>query len=208
MQKTGIFDSLIYLDKEYVSAKYEEVAGYTPDTLITKAEGLNAGIRIPILSAGASSIESKSYKLSTSAMLSAIMGELSKLNEFSSSDHALGQRSKIAWVTGNFFVSQVKVTRTKHNVTIIGKPKEIDGITKEQVAEENYFKISVSDEVNFALITAPDYFSSGIDSFRNLLGSVVHLVDMPVRALLRIYPSKSAFEEWLATPLIIIEDDR
>lgn len=153
MQKTGIFDSLIYLDKEYVSAKYEEVAGYTPDTLITKAEGLNAGIRIPILSVGASSIESKSYKLSTSAMLSAIMGELSKLNEFSSSDHALGQRSKIAWVTGNFFVSQVKVTRTKHNVIIIGKPKEIDGITKEQVAEENYFKISVSDEVNFALIT-------------------------------------------------------
>lgn len=208
MQKTGIFDSLIYLDKEYISAKYEEVTGYTPDTSITKTEGLNAGIRIPILSAGASSIESKSYKLSTSAMLLAIMSELSEINEFSSSDHALGQRSKISWATGNFFVSQVKITRTKHTVTIIGKPKETDGATKDQVTEENYFKIRASDATNFALITAPDYFSSGIDSFRDLLGSVVHLVDIPVRALLRIYPSKSAFEEWLATPLIIIEDDR
>lgn len=208
MQEKGIFDSLIYLDKEYISAKYEEITGYTPDTSITKTEGLNAGIRIPILSAGASSIESKSYKLSTTAMLSAIADDLSKINEFSSIDHALGKRSKIAWVTGKFFVSQVKVTRTKQTITIIGKPKETDGATKEQVAEENYFKISANDEVNFALITAPDYFSSGIDSFRSLLGSVVHLVDIPVRALLRIYPSKSAFEEWIATPLIIIEDDR
>lgn len=207
MQETGIFDSLIYLDKEYISAKYEEITGYTPDTSITKTEGFNAGIRIPILNAGASSIESKSYKLSTSAMLSTILSELSKLNEFSSADHTLGQRSKIAWVTGNFFVSQVKVTRTKQTFTIVGKPKETDSTTKEQVAEESYFKISTNDEINFALITAPDYFSSGIDSFRSLTGSVVHLVDIPVRALLRIYPSKSAFEEWIATPLIIIEDD-
>ncbi len=208
MQKAGIFDSLIYLDKEYISAKYEEITGYTPDTSITKTEGLNAGIRIPILSAGASSIESKSYKFSTRAMLSAMLVELSELNEFSSSDHALGQRSKIAWVTGNLFVSQVQVTRTKHVVSIIGKHQKDDVTAKEQVAEENYFQIRASDGTKFALITAPDYFSSGIDSFRNLLGSVVHLVDIPVRALLRIYPSNSAFEEWIATPLIIIEDGR
>lgn len=208
MQRKGVFDSLIYLDKEYISAKYEEITGYAPDTSITKTEGLNAGVRIPILSAGASSIESKSYKLSTNAMLSSIVDDLSKLNEFSSADHALGKRSKIVWVTGKFFVSQVKVTRTKHSITLIGKPKETDGTTKKQVAEENYFKISANDGVSFALITAPDYFSSGIDSFRSLLGSVVHLVDIPVRALLRVYPSKSAFDEWIATPFIIIEDDR
>lgn len=111
-------------------------------------------------------------------------------------------------MTGKFFVSQVKVTRTKKTITLIGKPKKTDGVNKEQIAEENYFKIGTSEGFNFALITAPDYFSSGIDSFRSLLGSVVHLVDIPVRALLRIYPSKSAFEEWIATPLIIIEDDR
>lgn len=94
MQEKGIFDSLIYLDKEYISAKFEEITGYTPDTLITKTEGLNAGIRIPILSAGASSVESKSYKLSTTAMLSAIAGDLSKINEFSNTDHALGKNLK------------------------------------------------------------------------------------------------------------------
>ena len=40
MQEKGIFDVLIYLDKEYISAKYEEITDYTPDTLITKTEGL------------------------------------------------------------------------------------------------------------------------------------------------------------------------
>ncbi len=208
MQMKGVIDSLIYLDKEYISAKYEEITGYAPDISITKTESLNAGIRIPILSAGASSIESKSYELSTNAMLSSIVNELSKINGFSSADHALGKKSKTVWVTGKLFVSQVKVTRTKQTITLIGKPKETNDTTKEQVAEENYFKISANDGDNFALITAPDYFSSGVDSFRSLLGSVVHLVEIPVRALLRVYSSKSAFEEWIATPLIIIEDDR
>jgi len=55
---------------------------------------------------------------------------------------------------------------------------------------------------------SPDSGSLFQTILRSLLGSVVHLIDIPVRALLRIYPSKSAFEEWIATPLIIIEDDR
>lgn len=207
MKKDEVYDSLIYLDKEYISAKYEAIAGYNPETSITKTEGLNAGIKFPILSAGASSVETKSYKLSTTAMLSRILEEILKLNEFSTNDHGLGQRSKIAWVKGNLFVSKVTVTRSAQTFRVLGKPKDNEGETKKQIAEENYFQIRGADATRFALLTTPDYFFSGIDSFRDLLGTVVDLIDIPVRALLRIHPSKSAFEEWIATPLLIIEDE-
>lgn len=60
-----LFERLIYLDRDFVSAAYELEKGYSPETKITKTEGLNAGIAIPLFSAGASSIESKAYSVST-----------------------------------------------------------------------------------------------------------------------------------------------
>ncbi len=208
MNKKGIFESLIYLDKDYISAKYEEISDFSPITSITKTEGINAGIRIPILSAGASSIESKTYTISTNTMLSNLIDELNLIVDFATCKHAIGQRSKIAWVSGSLSVAKVKVSQTKHTVTIIGPPKKIDKPVTENIAEERFFKITTSDNTKFALITSPDYFSSGIDSFQSLLGTVVHQVDIPVRALVRVFSSKSAFDEWIAAPLIIVEEDR
>jgi hypothetical protein len=191
MRTLKSLDQLVYLDKEYISEKYEEVTGYTPETLITKTEGLNAGVKIPILSAGASSVESKSYKLSTRAMLPSITESLTKLNEFSSAEHSPGKTSNVVWVSGRLFVSKVEVTRS----------------ATDERTEHYYFKVSTKDESTFALITSDDYFSSGIDAFRELQGNIIEFIDMPVRALLRVYPAHSAFGEWIATPFIIFEDD-
>lgn len=208
MNKKGIFESLIYLDKDYISAKYEEISNFSPITSITKTEGINAGIRIPILSAGASSIESKTYTISTNTMLSNVIDDLNIIGDFSIYKHAIGQKSKIAWVSGSLSVAKVKISQKTHTSTIIGAPKKNDNLATENVAEQTFFKISTSDNTKFALITSPDYFSSGIDSFQSLLGTVVHQVDIPVRALVRVFSSKSAFDEWIASPLIILEEDR
>ncbi|WP_324731399.1 hypothetical protein [Pseudomonas paeninsulae] len=207
MNKKGIFESLIYLDKDYISAKHEEISGFSPITSITKTEGLNAGVRIPLLSAGASSIESKTYAISTNAMLSNLIEDLSLIDEFSKFNHAIGQKSKIAWISGSLSVAKVKLSQTKQTYTLIGEPKKSDTPVTEHLAEERFFKINGTGNVNFALITSPDYFFSGIDSFQSLLGTVVHQVDIPVRALIRVFSSKSAFDEWIATPLVIIESD-
>jgi len=206
--KKGIFDSLIYLDKDYISAKYEEITEFSPVTSITKTEGINAGVRIPILSAGASSIESKTYTISTNAMLSNLIDELSLIGSFSACKHGIGQKSKIAWVSGSLSVAEVKLTRKKHTITIIGTPDKKEKSVTENMAEERFFKIKTSDKTKFALITSQDYFFSGVDSFQSLLGTVVHQVDIPVRALVRVFSSKSAFDEWIAAPLIIFEEDR
>jgi len=208
VNKKGIFESLIYLDKDYISAKYEEISNFSPITSITKTEGLNAGIRIPILSAGASSIESKTYTISTNTMLSNLIDDLNLIADFSTHHHAIGQKSKIAWVSGSLSVAKVKLSQTKHTSTLIGAPKKSDKPVTENIAEERFFKICTAEDIKFALITSPDYFSSGIDSFQSLLGTVVHQVDIPVRALVRVFSSKSAFDEWIAAPLIIVEEDR
>ncbi|MBD2837109.1 hypothetical protein ID144_08680 [Pseudomonas sp. JM0905a] len=205
MEKNKIYESLIYLDKEYISAKYEEISGIDPITSITKTEGLNAGLKIPLLSAGASSIESKTYTISTNSMLANIIDELNLIGKFDLQKHAIGQKSKIAWVEGTLSVAKVTSSKTKKTETIIGKPKESDGITTEKLAEERFFKIGGEDNLELALITSPDYFSSGIDSFQSLLGTVVHQVNIPVKALVRVFSSKSAFDEWIACPLVIIE---
>lgn len=207
VNKKGIFESLIYLDKDYISAKHEEISDFRPITSITKTESLNAGIRIPILSAGASSIESKTYTISTNTMLSNLIDDLNLIADFSIHNHAIGQKSKIAWVSGSLSVAKVKLSQTKHTTTLIGAPKKSDKPVTENIAEERFFKIRTAEDVQFALITSPDYFSSGIDSFQSLLGTIVHQVDIPVRALIRVFSSKSAFDEWIATPLIIIEED-
>jgi len=46
-------DKLIYLDPEFISAKYEEIKKVNPATQLTRTDGLKAGISIPMLSAGA-----------------------------------------------------------------------------------------------------------------------------------------------------------
>lgn len=208
MNKKEIFESLIYLDKDYISAKYEEISDFSPITSITKTEGLNAGVRIPILSAGASSVESKTYTTSTNTMLSNLLDELSLIADFSTHKHEIGQKSKIAWVSGSLSVAKVKLSQTEHTSTLIGMPMKSEKPVTKNIAEERFFKIRTAEDIKFALITSPDYFSSGIDSFQSLLGTVVHQVDIPVRALVRVFSSKSAFDEWIAAPLIIVEEDR
>lgn len=64
------FHQTIYLDKEFISELYEETTGNSPEVNITKSEGMKVGANVPIFSAKVSSTETKSYKVSTSKMLS------------------------------------------------------------------------------------------------------------------------------------------
>lgn len=206
MNLRDLNDRLLYIDREYVSSLYEAIAGISPETKITRTEGLNAGVRIPIFSAGASSVESKAFSVSTLRMLAELFDELVKLPKFETREHGIGARSMIAWVEGNLSVNSIKVTRRTHSVTLIGKPPRKSPSKEQFVAEEKYFQIKASN-TKFALITSIDYFISGLDAFPELLGSVVQQVKMPVNALLRVFSARNSFDEWVATPLVIVERD-
>lgn len=196
-------EDLIYLDKEYISGQYEEIKGISPHTNITKTEGVNAGLKIPLLSAGASSIESKSYKLSVVGMLNEISDNLSNKGNFLSCKHDVGKKSHYVWVTGNMTVMKITVKRNKYTLQLIGESKENEG--EEIIAKESYFSIRGENDSKFALITTPDYFTSGVNSIVDLCGSVVNEISFPVKALLRVLPVKGECAEWLSIPLVITE---
>lgn len=201
-----MIDELLYLDRDYISSKYEEVTGKSPSVKITKTEGLSAGVKIPLFSAGASALESKSYKLSTNSMLAKILDTLREFPDFDASKHNVGKTSCYCWVTGEMSVSKVTLKRNKYTLTIIGKPKESDKPTEEILSEEMYFAIKDSKGNKFALLATGDYFSSGIESVVNLSSTITNEVLFPVRALLRVLPAKSNFNEWASIPIVINEN--
>ena len=155
-------DSLLYLDKYYISNKYEEIKNISATVKITKTEGLNAGVKIPLFSAGASAVESKSYELSTNAMLIEIIDELKKHHDFDVSNHAIGKPSHYCWVNGTMSISKITLKRNKYTLTIIGDAKESEKTPEELISEETYFRLKDNNGNKFSLLATDEYFTSGI----------------------------------------------
>jgi len=200
-----VFEKLLYLDRDFISAAYESDKGYSPETKITKTEGINAGVRIPLFSAGASSIESKAYSVSTIGMLSELEEQLSSYPDFSATDYEFGKSSLICWVSGSLTIEKVEVKRRKYTITIIGNPPETSDDDKERlVGDECYFSIH-SEEGSFALVPTPDYFMSGLSSFQELTETVIGPIEMPIKALIRVYSVQTSFKQWVAVPMVIME---
>jgi uncharacterized radical SAM superfamily Fe-S cluster-containing enzyme len=169
-----IIDRLLYLDKEYISSIYEAETGKSPETKITRTEGLNAGLRISLFSGSASSTESRSYSLSTTLMLNELMPKLDQIACFSSSDIDIASKSVTRWVNGSLSLFKVTSKRQRYTITILGTPHKGEEQNNEQaVGEETYFGIHSAQGDKFALITTSDYFSSGLDAFVELNDTVV-----------------------------------
>lgn len=201
-----MIEELLYLDREYISTQYEAITGTSPSVKITKTEGLNAGVKIPLFSGGASSVESKSFELSTNAMLEKISKQLHEKTEFSATQHDIGKNSVYCWVPGEMFISKVTLKRNKYTLTLIGKPKDNSSPSEEVISEESYFAIKDKNDNKFSLLTTGDYFTSGIESIVDLSSTVTSVVLFPVRALLRVLPVKNHFNEWASVPLVIYEN--
>ena len=154
-----LFEKLIYLDRDFISAMYETEMGYSPKTRITKTEGLNASARIPLISAGASSVESKSYAISTIGMLEKLEDKVANYPNFPETEYHFGNPSVICWANGILSINKIEVKRSKSTITIIGKPKSNPEDYKDKlIAEEYYFSLEANDS-KFALLPTPDYFS-------------------------------------------------
>lgn len=205
-----MLDSLIYLDREFISAKYEQFSGRSAETRITKSEGLNASARLPIFSAGASSIESKSYTVSSIEMLSRLSPKLSEYEEFN--EYEFGKPSIICWIYGKLTIEKIEAKRSKSTLTFVGNPKSAENISAglppsyhdELIGEETYYSVHTNTE-NFALIPTPDYFVSGVASFRDLADTVVGPIEIPVKALIRVFSVQTSFKQWVTVPIVIHE---
>ncbi|MFC1832427.1 hypothetical protein ACFL0S_10465 [Thermodesulfobacteriota bacterium] len=196
--KTPYFEKLLYLDRDFISSKYELDEGVSPNTVISRTEGLKAGANVYLFSGGVSSSESKNYTTSTINMLQRLENSLMKYPEFRIDDFKLGSPSQICWVTGNLTIDHVKRTRSS------GGQEEILG-------EESFFSLYCDEEngepkLKFALVPTEEYWVSGLSSFQGLIKNVIGPIALPVKALLRVYAAYTAAKQWMAVPLVMMEN--
>jgi len=202
-----LFEKLIYLDRDFISAMYETKMGYSPETKITKTEGLNASARIPLISAGVSSVESKSYAISTIGMLKELEDKVNEYPNFLDKKYCFGHPSIICWVNGILCINKTKVTRSRSIMNITGEliPNQ-ESYKDKLIAEEYYFSLKANDS-KFTLLPTSDYFSSGVSTFQELANTVVSSLELPVKALIRVYSAQTIFEEWLSVPMVIFDQE-
>lgn len=204
MKDKSLAERLIYLDTDFVTRLYEAEFDVSPKTLITRTQAMQASASVALFSGGGSSSESKSYSLSTLEMLDQLTKRLAKYPNFSH-DHEMDTPSKYVWVDGSLGISKVKVTRTSHTITLIGKPDpNKPQKTEEYVGEETFFALT-SGDTKFAISPTDEYFVPGVASFKGLSHLVIDRLSLPCRALLRVFSAKTSFGEWIATPLVIYD---
>lgn len=199
-------EKLIYLDREFISTLYEHVSEDSPAAVITRTDGLKAGFALPLFNAGVSSVESKSYSLSANQMLEKLSDKLREYKNLSDKSLKYREESSIGWFYGSLTIQKIKTTRKSKSFTLIGKPPKKPKKSQEEVlSEETYWHLGNPGDKGLALITSDEYFVSGVNRFPDLTGSIINQLSLPVRALVRVYSAKTAFENWIAVPLVIWE---
>lgn len=196
---------LIYLDAEFVSRLYEERFKVATPTQITRTDSLEASASIPFFSGGGSSSESRTYSVSTIAMLKELDKLLKEFPVFGDTSFSIGRPSQICWIFGALEISKLEVTRTRRIVQVFGQPDpEKNKPETTFVGEETYFAIE-SSGVRFALSTTDQYFSSGLAGLKGLSALVIDHLALPCSALVRVLSANTSHGHWVAVPLVITD---
>lgn len=198
-------DETIYLDVGFVSQKYEEATGVAPDVQVSRAEGLQAGVRIPLFSGGAFSRESKSYKISISQMQKEIEQRLRAYPQFLPEAWQRGQNTFTCWVTGNLTVAEARVTRRTHTICFGDAPVNARA-HEDEVSLHTYFEITVDDKLRLVLITKPEYLSSGFDDLLEISSGLRRYISIPVRGLVRVMYHVEDMNTFVCAPLVVEEN--
>jgi hypothetical protein len=185
---------LIYLDKDYIADLYEVATGKSPGTTITKNQGKMAGATIPVFSAEISAQEVRSYTVSTLEMLIQTWDKLNAEPVIDSTKFMPGMSSKYGWFEGEFTVYQAK--SSTHS-----------GGKVQEKTESEHFQIRQSPTSQLSLITTPEYFFSGIGTFVRLQKTVLKEMSIPIRAYVRVVAANDYFNQWIAIPLVLLEQE-
>jgi hypothetical protein len=207
MNSRSLLESLVYLDRDFIAAAFEALKGHAPLTQITKNEGMNAGAKVPFFTAGLSATETKSFSVSTFGMLIDLLPELQNYPKHTTTPVGATEPSRIGWIHGQLSIFKVVVRESgkEHNQIKTPRTSKISHHRLEK-SSETYFAIHTPDScLKIALITTPDYFSSGVGSLINLYETVLDKVSIPVKALVRVYDATSSFQEWVGVPLVVYE---
>lgn len=189
-----LIQKLVYLDVAYVADIYEASTGEPPRTVISRSEGKKAVASAYVFSADISAQETRSYSLSSVSMLQTLLNSLRREQLLDPDIFFPGMPSAYGWVEGELTVFETRSTV---------RSNETGQMTT--TAEDQLYQIRLQSGKGYALITTPEYFSSGFGNFVKLQKTVLKEMSIPVTAYIRVTASKSYDEQWISIPLVIFE---
>lgn len=191
-----LLNHLVYLDTGYISDLYEVVTGTSPKTVIAKNQGKKAGASIPLFSAEVSAQETRSYTVSSLQMLASLLDALNEESAIEPTTLRPAMSSKYGWLQGELSAFAVKST-------------VLDSSSGEQkvLASDAYFMLH-GEHGDFALITTPEYFAPGMGTFLKMQQTALKELKIPVRIYARLPAARDHMGQWVAVPLLILEQER
>lgn len=194
MLTNDLLASLVYVDREFVTGRYEIISGQSPSTQFTKTQSKKAGAGIQVFSAEISALETRSFGLSSLEMLAAVLPTLQDEPSLAASSFKRRMSSKHGWVEG--FLSTLTVAPSTRNLQT---GEETKG------PEQAYFTLDSGVGLKLAFITTQDYFCSGIDTLAKAHKVLTTSLEIPVRAFVRVIAAQAHLDQWIAVPLLILE---
>ncbi len=178
-------DKIIYLDPEFISAKYEEIKKINPATQLTRTEGLKAGISIPMLSAGAHTQETRSFSVSTRQMYQEICSDLEKYPIFEPKKLENNKGTKIVWL--------------EREITIA------EWVGQDQDDKYEFYALFLDDHQEVAFLTHREYFAAGFSEVFEASSALKGNISIPVRILARVMWYVQISKTFTACPYLIFE---
>lgn len=182
---------VLYLDREFIALSYEAITGRPAPTQIIKSDGLEVGIDASPFSAGMKIGESKSFSMSSLAMLQRIEDDLLDLPRLSHVHSEGMMHSEFGWINGIFSIQQVEWKRAKNG--------------EELVETKTNFFFKSDDGNGYVLVLDSSALATGLSTFPGLLGHVITEFRVKASALMRVYPAGTDFKQMIAAPLVILE---
>lgn len=187
--KTLNMDNLIYSDIEFISLKYEDVTKKSPSSQLTRTEGKKAGLRIPVLSAGVHTQETRTYSISSFGMLNQIFENLKQYPPFDLKKTKDKIKQTIGWVKGHMTVSKWVELNDESNKFF-------------------YFQLLCDrDRTDYSLITNEEYISSGYNSLFEVSPALQTNINIPVNVLIKVLYYGDRVKSFVSTPILIIRRD-
>lgn len=194
MKGKDLLEAAIYADRGYIADLYESITGTHPLTTITKNQGKKAGASLPLFSAELSATEARSYSISSLEMLAKVLPVLEHESAIQPDTLSRGMISQIGWVEGNLSVFQSSSSMKKRDTG--------EFVT---TATDQFFGITAAGAFKLALISNPSYFALGMDTFLRMQQTALDHMTIPVRAYVRIFSAQTHMPQWVAVPLLMLE---
>lgn len=181
-------DRVVYVDVEFVAQRYEQVKGISAQSVMTRTEGGQAGIKAVFMSAGVHTQESRTYPISSAKMLETIWDSLREnydCIDLGGWEH--GKGSRIGWISGNLSVGEW-VLKTNN-------------VEKER---HKYYELYCGDK-RLALLPNIEYFYPGFSDFLGLSEALMSNIDIPVEMLVRLLYYAEVSKHYVCVPFLGFE---